>query len=105
MQTVIIDTDIAIDYLRGMAYAKTFVDPLLDSNNAFISVLSVLETVEELRWKQRHEVDDNFNLREGEVIAHSKDKSNIYEQVVNLKGKKLYIEYTAKIPEDLAVVL
>ena len=51
------------------------------------------------------EVDDNFNLREGDVIAHSKDKSKIYERVLNLRGKKLYIEYTGKIPEELAVVL
>ncbi len=51
------------------------------------------------------EVDDNFNLMSGEVIAHSKDKADIYERVVNIKGKKLYIEYTGKIPEEIAVVL
>jgi hypothetical protein len=44
-------------------------------------------------------------LKEGDVIAHSKDKSEIYEKLLKLKGKNLYIEYTGKIPEDLAVVL
>lgn len=50
-------------------------------------------------------VDKNFNLIEGEVIVHSKDKSEIYEKLIKLKNKSLYIEYTGKIPEDLAVVL
>ena len=51
------------------------------------------------------EVDKNYKLKEGDVIAHSKDKSEIYEKLLKLKGKNLYIEYTGKIPEDLAVVL
>ncbi len=51
------------------------------------------------------EVDENFNLIDGEVIAHSKDKSEIYEKLAKVKGKSLYVEYTGKIPEDLAVVL
>lgn len=51
------------------------------------------------------EVDESYNLKEGDVIAHSKDKSEIYEQLLKLKDKNLYIEYTGKIPEDLAVVL
>jgi hypothetical protein len=51
-------------------------------------------------------VDEKFNLKEGEVISHSKDKSEIYQQLLNLKKKKkIYIEYTGKIPEELAVVL
>jgi hypothetical protein len=51
------------------------------------------------------EVDENFNLKEGRVIAHSRDKSEILQRLANLKGKSVYIEYTGKIPEDLAVVL
>ncbi len=50
-------------------------------------------------------VDENFNLKEGKVITHSKDKSNIYGKLLKLKGKNIYIEYTGKIPKDLAVVL
>lgn len=49
-------------------------------------------------------VDKDFNLQEGEVIIHSRDKSEIYEQLAKMKGKSLYIEYTGKIPADLAVV-
>ncbi len=51
------------------------------------------------------EVDEDYHLKEGIVIAHSRDKSEIYEQLLKLKDKNLYIEYTGKIPEDLAVVL
>lgn len=51
------------------------------------------------------EVDEDYRLKEGIVIAHSRDKSEIYEQLLKLKDKNLYIEYTGKIPEDLAVVL
>ncbi|MBI5970051.1 MAG: hypothetical protein HY884_02735 [Deltaproteobacteria bacterium] len=51
-------------------------------------------------------VDEKFNLKDGEVISHSKDKSEIYQQLLKLKKKKkIYIEYTGKIPEELAVVL
>ncbi len=51
------------------------------------------------------EVDKDFNLIEGEVITHSKDKGEIYKRLLKLKNKSLYIEYTGKIPDDLAVVL
>lgn len=50
-------------------------------------------------------VDKDFNLQEGEVITHSRDKSEIFEQLAKMKGKSLYIEYTGEIPGDLAVVL
>lgn len=49
--------------------------------------------------------DEAFNLKEGDVIAHSKDKEEIYRKLLELKPKRFSIEYTGKIPEDLAVVL
>lgn len=50
-------------------------------------------------------VDSEFNIKEGEVLAHSQDKNVIYEKVLELRPKNFSIEYTGKIPEDLAVVL
>lgn len=35
-------------------------------------------------------VDENFILKEGKVITHSKDKSSIYEQLLKWKGKNIY---------------
>jgi len=51
------------------------------------------------------EVDEDFNLREGDVIAHAKDKEEIYRRLMELRPRNFSIEYTGKIPEDLAVVL
>ena len=51
------------------------------------------------------EVDEDFNLNEGGVIAHAKDKEQIYRKLLELRPKNFSIEYTGKIPEDLAVVL
>lgn len=50
-------------------------------------------------------VDKNFILQEGKVLFHSKDKTDIYGKLLTLKGKEIYIEYTGKIPDKLAVVL
>ncbi|MBI4691135.1 MAG: type II toxin-antitoxin system VapC family toxin [Nitrospirae bacterium] len=43
MQTVLIDTDIAIDYLRGIPDARNLIYPLWDNNAAYLSILSVYE--------------------------------------------------------------
>jgi len=51
------------------------------------------------------EVDENFNLIEGEVLAHSKDKEEVYKKLLEIRPKKFSIEFTGKIPEELAVVL
>ena len=51
------------------------------------------------------EVDENFNLKEGDIIAHSKDKEEIYKKLLKITPESFSIEYTGKIPEDLAVVL
>ena len=43
MSTVLIDTDIAIDFLRGYESAKRLIMPLWETNSAFLSILSVYE--------------------------------------------------------------
>ena len=50
-------------------------------------------------------IDEEYKLKEGNVIAHSKDKSEVYGRLLKLKGKELYIDYTGQVPKDLAVVL
>lgn len=50
-------------------------------------------------------VDINFNLIEGKVLAHSKDKDEIYKRLLEIKPAKFMLEYTGKIPENLAIVL
>jgi len=51
------------------------------------------------------EVNEDFNLKEGDVIAHAKDKEQIYRKLLELRPRNFSIEYTGKIPEDIAVVL
>ena len=52
-------------------------------------------------------LDDDLNVLEGKVIAHSADKEEIYQAQMNLQGRSLAIEYLGEIPEqdDLVVVL
>jgi hypothetical protein len=50
-------------------------------------------------------IDEAYKIREGKVIAHSKDKSEIFGRLLHLKGKEVYIDFTGEVPKDLAVVL
>jgi len=43
IQTVLVDTDVAIDFLRGREYAKRFLIPLWKENLAYMGILSVYE--------------------------------------------------------------
>ena len=50
-------------------------------------------------------VDENFELLEGEVLYHSQDKNDVYKKLLEIRPKDYFIEYTGKVPEDLAVML
>jgi len=50
-------------------------------------------------------VDENFNVLEGDVLAHSKEKDEIYQELLKIRPKEFSIEYTGEVPEDLAVVM
>jgi len=52
------------------------------------------------------ELDDELNVIEGTVVAHSKDREEVYKAQMRMKGKKLAIEYLGELPEeeDLVVV-
>jgi hypothetical protein len=51
------------------------------------------------------ELDEDLNVIQGEVLAHSPDRDQLYSQLSLRKGKSVAIEYTGLIPEDLAVML
>ncbi len=40
----------------------------------------------------------------GKLVAHSKNRDEIYARLKTVRGKHLGIEYTGKIPKDLVVV-
>ena len=54
---------------------------------------------------QVEKVDESYNVIEGEVLAHSKDKDQVYQKLLQIRPKQFSIEYTGEIPEDLAVVM
>ena len=51
------------------------------------------------------EVDEEFNPIEAEVLAHSRDKGEIYQEVMRIRPTKFSIDYTGIAPQELAVVL
>ncbi len=51
------------------------------------------------------QMDENFEVIEGKILYHSKDKDDVYKKLLELRPKDYVIEYTGQIPEDLAVML
>lgn len=86
MHPVLIDTDIAIDYLKGVQYAKELIDLLWDSDMAYFSVLSVYELWAGMR---ENEKEDTSNFIKACIIE------NITSEIA-VKGGELYKHYRAK---------
>lgn len=69
-------------------------------------------TIEEIRERypnewvliEYEEIDSEFNIIKGHVITHSPVKEDVYQSLMGTKGKNIVIEYTGRIPEDLAVM-
>ena len=51
------------------------------------------------------ELDEEMRVIQGEVLAHSPDRDEIYRHLLTVKGQQVAVEYIGEIPEDLAVVL
>jgi hypothetical protein len=49
-------------------------------------------------------LDEQLNVVEGEVVAHSSTKEDLYKQLLQTKGKNIAIEYSGELPQDLAVM-
>jgi predicted nucleic acid-binding protein len=58
MQTVLIDTDVAIDFLRGEPYARDFLLPLWDLSRAYLSVLTIYELYAGMKEKEKEATND-----------------------------------------------
>ena len=58
MQTVLIDTDIAIDYLRGAPDAKTLLLPLWNNDAAYLSLLSVYELYAGMKDNEKEDTEN-----------------------------------------------
>lgn len=57
LQTVLLDTDYAIDFLRGLPETKNIIGFLWEKNIAFLSLLSVYELYAGMRPKEKQATD------------------------------------------------
>lgn len=68
--------------------------------------------IEEIRRRFEHEwvlieyseLDEELNVVEGEVVAHSPDKNEIYSKMRHFEGGNVAVEYIGEYPEELAVM-
>jgi hypothetical protein len=51
------------------------------------------------------ELDDDLQVVEGQVIAHSPQKTEIYQKLIELDSEKIAIEFTGDQPEEPAYLL
>jgi predicted nucleic acid-binding protein len=86
MQNVLVDTDIAIDYLRGLQYAKDLMLTLWDTNTAYLSILSVYELYAGMRGDEVEDTENLINACNIETVNHDIAK----------KGGELYRHYRSK---------
>ncbi len=49
--------------------------------------------------------DENLQVIEGKVIAHSAKKEDIYRALESTTEQPLAIEYMGQVPEDIAFIL
>ena len=40
----------------------------------------------------------------GKLVAHSKNRDDIYDRLAHIRAKSVSIEYTGRVPKDLVVV-
>ena len=50
-------------------------------------------------------IDDNLNVMQGEVLAHSSDVDTLYALLPQFNDRAVALEYVGEIPADLAFVL
>ncbi len=51
------------------------------------------------------ELDEQMNVLAGVVIAHSKERDEVYQAFDVRRGRNVAVEYTGSIPLDVAYVL
>lgn len=49
-------------------------------------------------------LDEQLDVVEGEVVAHSPAKEVIYQYLAQTHGQNLAIEYAGELPQDVAVM-
>lgn len=51
------------------------------------------------------ELDDDLNIIDGKVVAHSPNKEDVEEKMMQMKGRNFSLRYVGEFPDDYAIVL
>ncbi len=51
------------------------------------------------------QTNDVLEVQSGKVLAHGKDRDEIYRDAVRLRPKRFAMLYTGTLPQDTAIVL
>lgn len=51
------------------------------------------------------EVDEHLNVTRGRVVAHSRDRDEVYQRAIDLRLKHSAFLYTGQIPDDVVIVI
>jgi predicted nucleic acid-binding protein len=86
MPTVLIDTDVAIDFLRGMPYAQPLLAGMWADGQAVISVLSVFELTAGMKEREKAATHDFIDACEIEPVTTE----------IAIKASELYRRYRSK---------
>ena len=80
MQIVLVDTDIAIDYLRGLEFARDLLLKLWKHNSAYLSILSVYELYAGMRDDEEGDTENFINacIIEDVTLAITKKAGDAY---------------------------
>lgn len=49
--------------------------------------------------------NDQLEVQGGEVLAHSKDRDEVYRQAIALRPARFAMLYTGMMPKDTAIIL
>ncbi len=75
-------------------------------NNTVLTIEQMYETyIDEWLLIAYTALDVHLNVLAGEVIAHSKDRDEIYAALPECKGKSFAIEHTGLATSDVAYLL
>ena len=103
MQTVLIDTDIAIDYLRGNESVIALIEQLWKSDIAYLSILSAYELYAGMKEKEKENTEDFIQACHIESITLeiAKEAGKLYRefrsQDITLNSVDTLINATALI--------
>ena len=119
MPAVLIDTDVAIDFLRGEAYAQPLIAGLWRERRAVLSVLTVYELTAGMREKERgptldfigacniEEVSVNISIQAGDLYRVYRSKGItltsldcLIAATALVKGYKIVTRNLGHFPQD-----